>query len=231
LSATKGPGSSETVLIVIAFVLLLAVRRVYRIYRGTRFSLGRTVLFAAVYVLLGAGFSGASFYEGVPVYLAPLYALIAAASAVASYRFADRRITFWRGADGSLYFKGGVGIYLIYLVGLVARLSIDYGVIGPTAFSFAPGLTLTGTALLGTIATDLLLMFGVGLLIGRNIRTVMRYRRIERGEDTVPDSPSQLGSEAGSSPSTMNMNPQSTQLACQCPESEPTDSRLALPHL
>jgi hypothetical protein len=48
LSATQGPGSSETVLIVIAFVLLLAVRRVYRIYRGTRFSLGRTVLFAAV---------------------------------------------------------------------------------------------------------------------------------------------------------------------------------------
>ena len=231
MSATQSPGSSETVLIIIAFILLVAVRRVYRIYRGTRFSLGRTVVFALVYVLLGVAVSGASFYEGVPVYLAPLYALVAAVSAAASYRFADRRITFWRGPDGSLYFKGGVVIYLVYLVGLVGRLTIDYAVIGPSAFSFAPGLTLTGTALDGTIATDLLLILGVGLLIGRNIRTVRRYRRIERGEDKIPDSPSQLGSEIGPSPSTMNANPQSTQMACQCPESEPTDSKFALPHL
>ena len=189
MSSTQAPGSSETILIFIALILILAVRRVYRIYRGTHFSLGRTVLFAAVYVLLGAGFSGASFYEGVPVYISPLYALIAAASAVASYRLADRRITFWRGADGSLFFKGGVGIYLVYLVGLIARLSIDYAVIGPSAFSFAPGFTLTGTALQGTIATDLLLMFGVGLLIGRNIRTIMRYRRIERGGILCPTIP------------------------------------------
>ncbi len=32
-------------------------------------------------------------------------------------------------------------------------------------------------------------------------------------------------------PPTMNVKPQSTQLACQWPWSEPTDSRLALPHL
>ena len=142
-----------------------------------------------------------------------------------------RWLSRWRGPDGSLYFKGGVVIYLVYLVGLVGRLTIDYAVIGPSAFSFAPGLTLTGTALDGTIATDLLLILGVGLLIGRNIRTVRRYRRIERGEDKIPDSPSQLGSEIGPSPSTMNANPQSTQMACQCPESEPTDSKFALPHL
>jgi len=231
LSATQSPGSSETVLIIIAFILLAAVRRVYRIYRGTRFSMARTVVFALVYVALGVAFSAASFYQGVSVYLAPLYALVAAASALASYLFADRRIVFWRDPDGSVYFKGGVVIYVIYLVGLVARLSIDYAVIGPSAFSFTPGLTLTGTALYGTIATDLLLMFGVGLLTGRNIRTVRRYRRIERGEDTIPDSPSQLGVGAGPSPSTMNAKPQSTQLACQCPESDPTGSKFPLPHL
>ena len=89
-------------------------------------------------------------------------------------------------------------IYIIYLVGLIIRLTIDYVVIGPSAFSFTAGFALTGTDLYATIATDLLLMLGVGLLIGRNLRVLRRYRRIERGEDTIPDTPSPLGSETGS---------------------------------
>ena len=65
-------------------------------YRGTRLSMARTVTFAMVYIALGVVFCGTSFYEGVSVFLAPVYALLAAAAAVGSYIFADRRITFWR---------------------------------------------------------------------------------------------------------------------------------------
>ncbi len=214
MSASQSSGS-ETILIVFALIVFVAIRRTYRMYRGTRLSMARTVTFAMVYIALGVVFCGTSFYEGVSVFLAPVYALLAAAAAVGSYIFADRRITFWRGSDGSIYFRGGVVIYAIYLAGLVARLAIDYVVIGPSAFSFTPGLTLSGTALYGTVATDLLLIFGVGLLFGRNLKVLKRYRRIQRGEDTLPDATAQLGGEPGSIPSTMNANPQSTHLACQ----------------
>jgi hypothetical protein len=200
MSASQSSGS-ETILIIFALIIFSAVRRLYSMHRGTRFSTGRTILFLVVYSAIGVIFSATSFYDGVPLILAPLYALVLIASAVGSYLYSDQRITFWRRADGAIYFRGGVIVYIIYLVGLVIRLTIDYVVIGSSAFSFTPGLALTGTDLYATIATDLLLMFGVGLLIGRNFRVLGRYRRIERGEDTIPDTPSPLGSESGSAPS------------------------------
>jgi hypothetical protein len=202
----RSSGSSQTVLLIFAIIILSALRRTYNMHRGTRFSMARTVLFLAVYVGIGLVFSGTSFYEGVPLVLAPVYALVLAGAAATSYMYSDRRVTFWRSSDGSIYFRGGVILYIIYLVGLVVRLTIDYVVIGPNVFSLTPVLTLNGTALYATIATDLLLMFGVGLLAGRNLRVLRRYQRIERGEDTIPDSPSPLGSEAGgSAPSKLSL--------------------------
>ena len=53
---------------------------------------------------------------------------------IVSHNLADRRIVFWRGSDGSIWYKGGIIIYLIYVIGLVARLSVDFIVIGPSAF-------------------------------------------------------------------------------------------------
>jgi hypothetical protein len=200
VSAAQSSGSSETVLIIFALIIFSALRRTYNMHRGTRFSTGRTILFLFIYAAIGLIFSATSFYEGIPVLLAPIYVLVLAGAAVASYIYSDRRITFWRRPDGAIYFRGGVIIYLIYLVGLIIRLTIDYVVIGPDVFSYTPGLVLTGTALFATVATDLLLMFGVGLLLGRNFRVLKRYRRIERGEDAIPDTPSPLGSETGSAP-------------------------------
>jgi Ca2+/H+ antiporter len=56
-------------------------------------------------------------------------------------------------------------------------------------FSFASGVQLTGAALYGSVVTDLLLMLGVGLLIGRNIRVVRRYRGIQWGKESIPSLP------------------------------------------
>jgi hypothetical protein len=200
VSAAQSSGSSETVLIIFALIIFSALRRTYNMHRGTRFSMGRTILFLVIYAAIGLIFSTTSFYEGAPILLTPIYAIVLIGAAVASYIYSDRRITFWRRPDGAIYFRGGVIIYLIYLMGLIIRLTIDYVVIGPDVFSYTPGLVLTGTSLYATIATDLLLMFGVGLLLGRNLRVLRRYRRIERGEDTIPDTPSPLGSESGSAP-------------------------------
>jgi len=189
----RSSGSSGTVLLIFAFIIFSALRRTYNMHHGTRFSMARTALFLAVYVGIGLVFSGTSFYEGVPLLLAPVYALVLACAAAASYLYSDRRITFWRSPDGSIYFRGGVIIYMIYLVGLVVRLAIDYVVIGPNVFSLTPDLALGGTTLYATIATDLLLMFGDGLLAGRNLRVLRRYQRIERGEDTILTPPLRWG--------------------------------------
>jgi hypothetical protein len=115
--------------------------------------------------------------------------VLASLAGVGSYRYTDSRIAFWKGPDGTLYFRGGVVIYLIYLVALVIRVGIDLVAVGPSAFSLAPAVVLTGTTLYATMATDLLLTAGIGLLIGRSVRVAGRYRRIVRGEETVPDSP------------------------------------------
>lgn len=188
-SSGQGPGSGETAVFFLAVVILLVLRRVYRSYRGMRFSAARTAVFAIFYVVFGLFFSILSFFEGVSVPLAAPYAVLILAATFWSYRYADRRISFWKGGDGSVYFKGGVVLYLIYVVGLIARLSIDIVVFGPNFDPFSSNEVLTSTGLYATIATDLLLMLGLGLLIGRNARVLRRYRLIEEGRETLAESP------------------------------------------
>ena len=98
MSASQSSGS-ETILIIFALIIFSAVRRLYNMHRGTRFSMGRTILFLVIYSAIGVVFSATSFYEGVPLILAPLYALVLIAAAAASYIYSDQRITFWRRDD------------------------------------------------------------------------------------------------------------------------------------
>jgi hypothetical protein len=201
-STASSGGSGETVVIILALFVLLSLRRIYRSYKGTRFSIGRTILYVVIYMAIGAGLSTLSFFEGVSVLFAAPYAAVLIGSLIFSYRFSDKRISFWKGGDGSIYFKGGVILYIIYIVALIARLSIDVAVFGNNLFVINPSVALTGTDLYATIVVDLLLMFGLGLLIGRNARVFKRYRMIEQGKETLPDSPPPSESLFGSRSST-----------------------------
>lgn len=189
---TQTTGLSVPPFYIFVVIIVLALARItWRTlanYRGTAFSLGRTVIYACVYVGLGVFFSSLSYFEGVSYWLAVPEAILAGSAALWSYKYTDKRISFWNSPEGQLYFRGGVVIYLIYLAGFVARFSIDIAFVGPSMFSFASGVTLIGAALYGSMATDLLLTLGVGLLLGRNIRVVRRFRMIQRGEEAVPDS-------------------------------------------
>jgi hypothetical protein len=139
---------------------------------------------------IGIFFSGLSFLGGVSPLLAIPEILLTALAASWSYSYSDRRISFWKSSDGSLYFRGGILIYLIYTAGLIMRLSIDVLLIGPGMFTFASDMQPSGTALYGSMATDLVLIFGVGLLIGRSIRVARRYQRIKQGQESVPEASS-----------------------------------------
>ena len=78
---------------------------------------------------------------------------------------------------------------MIYLVALIIRLALDVALVRPTAFSFGTSISLSGAALYATMVTDILLTFGVGLLIGRGVRVVRRYGVIQKGRELVPEGP------------------------------------------
>jgi len=161
------------------------------VMKGSKVSKGRAIGFAVYYVAFAGVFLVSSFLNGVPAYLSPLYVAVGAVAAYGSYRFTDRRIVFWKDSDGSVWMKGAIIIYVIYVVGLVTRVSITLLFLGPAAFNFAvPGAAaLSPAEVNATTATDLLLVFGVGLLLGRTTRTLRRYSLILQGKEQVPDSP------------------------------------------
>jgi hypothetical protein len=170
-------------------IILLVIRRIYLNVTGVKISEVRTIGYTIFYFAFGGSFVASSFFEGVPYLYAVPDVLVLGVAAIWSYRFADKRITFWRNQDGSLYYKGGIIIYLIYVVGLVARLGVELSVIGPSAFTSSFFGTLSNSALIGTTITDLLLMFGVGLLVGRNVRVYGRARMIKQGKQSVSSAP------------------------------------------
>jgi hypothetical protein len=194
VSSSAGSGANDsTVYIFLGILILLVIRRFSRVIRGSKVSLSRTIIFSVYYL----GFAGlliavSVLYGGVSATDLVLYALVGAVAAYASYIFSDKRIGFWKGADGSIYYKGAIVVYLIYIVGLITRIAVDLVFIGPQAFSFSVGgttTTLSSTAIDAGIFTDLLLCLGVGLLVGRNLRVMKRYNAIMAGKEQVTDTP------------------------------------------
>jgi len=196
VSSGSSSGGDTSVYIFLGVLLFIVVRRLRLVISGTKVSKLRTLIFSGYFVALASFFTLTSFfYGGVSPLYAVLYIAVGAAGAYGSYLFSDRRIGFWKGADGSIYYKGAVIIYVIYLVGLVARITIDLVFIGPQAFTFstAPSATpLSSSAIYAGILTDALLALGAGLLVGRNARVMKRYSSIAQGKETVADTPPKI---------------------------------------
>jgi len=194
-SGSSGSGYTG-VYIFLAILVLIVVRRLRIVLKGSKVSTARTWTFSGYYVVLAAFFSLSSFTIGaVPPGYALLYVAVGAAGTYGSYLFSDRRIGFWKGADGSIYSKGAVVIYLIYIAGLIARIAIGIVFIGPQAFSFVatPGAPPPdASAVDAGIVTDVLLALGAGLLVGRNARVLKRYSLIVAGKETVSETPPKI---------------------------------------
>jgi hypothetical protein len=154
---------------------------------GTKISLGRTVGYSIYYIVFGSLFLSSSFFLGIPVEYFASYPVVFIAAFVLAFELARRRVVFWRTSDGSIYSKGGLPIYIIYVAGLIARILIGYIYVGPNFlfFSLPTGQVLTGAALSATVASDLLLTAGIGLLFGRNMRILKKYLAIKSGKETI----------------------------------------------
>lgn len=182
-------GSENSALAFVAILLLIVVLRIRRIINGTRISKARSIVFSLYYVGFAALLTATSFLNGVSEDYVVLYVAVGAAGFFAAYQAVNRRLTFWRGPDNSIYAKGGIIIYLIYVVALIARVAIDV-IYVPSAltFTFVSSSSVSSTTVLAEIVTDVLVAFGAGLLTARNVRLYQRYVGIEQGKETIPES-------------------------------------------
>ena len=179
-------GSSNSSLYFVIILFLFVIIRMRRIINGTRVSAARTIGFSAYYVIFAGLVLSGSFFLSIPIEYFVLYPMIFIIMTFLAFEVARRRVVFWKTSDGSLYSKGGVPIYLIYIFGLVSRIAIGYIYIGPNFFFFSTtSLNLSGTVITATIATDMLLVAGAGLLFGRNMRILKKYLAIKSGKETI----------------------------------------------
>ncbi len=114
------------------------------------------------------------------------YILIIFVSTYYSYFYSKTNLTFERNTFQGLLVKGGVSLYLIYIITLFIRITINVLFFGYYDISIdsADNVVLSNHPFIVTthytkisllIITDFLLMFGAGLLIGRNLMAIKYY--------------------------------------------------------
>ncbi|MFL6453502.1 MAG: hypothetical protein ACJ71L_05820 [Nitrososphaeraceae archaeon] len=184
-----------------AITIIIIIFRIRKVMQGTKVSVKKTIIFSAYYLAIASFLVYNSFLMGsVPFAYAVPYSAIAVASGYGSYKYSKRILSFWKlstkgdeNSSSTIYSKGGLAIYLLYIVALIVRSAINFIFIGSEKFYFnnqeailengssailiMPPLVHTdsATTILAFTATDFLLMVGAGLLIGRNARVLKYY--------------------------------------------------------
>jgi hypothetical protein len=180
-----------------AITIIIIIFRIRKAMQGTKVSVKKAIIFSAYYLALSSFLVYNSFLiGGVPFVCVVPYSAVVIAAAYGSYGYSKRILTFWKlpNGDGSstIYSKGGLAIYLLYIAALIVRSVINFIFIGSeklyfnnqdailekgSAILIMPPLVHTdpATTILAFTTTDLLLMIGAGLLIGRNARVLKYY--------------------------------------------------------
>jgi hypothetical protein len=185
-----------------AITIIIIIFRIRKVMQGTKVSVKKTIIFSAYYLAIASFLVYNSFLIGsVPFAYAVPYSAVVVASGYGSYKYSKRILSFWKlstngdeNSSSAIYAKGGLAIYLLYVVALIVRSAINFIFIGSEKFYFnnqeailengsssailiMPPLIHTGSAttILAFIVTDLLLMVGAGVLIGRNARVLKYY--------------------------------------------------------
>jgi len=177
--------------------MIIVIFRIRKVIQGTKLNVKKTIIFSAYLVAITSFLLYDSFLiGGLPVaYVIPYFAITLGA-AYCSYGYSKGTLSFRKlpndeGGNSSIYMKGGLSIYLIYIVALSIRIAINFLFIGSGKFYFnnqesvlanvtdiaiMPLLRLgPATTILAFVATDVLLIVGAGLLIGRNARVLTYY--------------------------------------------------------
>ena len=163
--------------------------------QGTKISIRKSILFSAYYIVITSFLIYNSFLLAVPVTYAIPYALAALLSTYISYVYSKRRLLFWKQDSIDVYVKGGIALYLLYVIALSIRIAINFIFIGYQEVTLnqqgdmiiinRPIINTTSElTTLSLIVTDFLLVLGVGLLLGRNLRVIKYYSRQIRNQNS-----------------------------------------------
>jgi hypothetical protein len=198
LTLSSGSSADISTIYIAAFIAsfvitsIIIVSRIRRVLQGTKISIRRSILFSAYYVAITCYLIYNSLSLDMPIIYVIPYAITGVLSTYFSYMHSKKKLLFWM-QESSPYVKGGLFLYILYVVALSVRIAINFLFIGYQEVTFdrqgdiitinRPIVSITPELRLSSlIVTDSLLVVGVGLLIGRNLR-VMEYYREEMKND------------------------------------------------
>jgi hypothetical protein len=177
-------------------IMIISVIRIRRSIQGTKVNVKKTIIFSAYFVAITSFLVYNSFLIGsvAVLYVIPYFAVVMV-TIYYSYIHSKRSLSFSElpdsnGGNSTIYVKGGLSMYFLYVAALTIRVVINFLFVGSERFYFNKEQTILGnentTAImpmlhtnpammtLASTVTDFLLIIAVGLIIGRNAR-VLRY--------------------------------------------------------
>jgi hypothetical protein len=176
------------VIFIISFAItsVILVVRIRKMLQGTKISIRKSILFSAYYIAITSFLIYNSFSLAVPVTYAIPYALAALISTYVSYVYSKRNLLFWKQDSINVYVRGGIVLYLLYVMALSIRIAINFLFIGYQEVTLnqqgdiitinRPMINTTSEfTTLSLIVTDFLLVLGAGVLLGRNLRVLKYY--------------------------------------------------------
>ena len=196
--------------LIITFIImaLIIILRIRKVVLGTKVNTKKTIIFSVYFIAIASFLVYNSFLiGGIPFVYIALYFAIAVAAVYCSYMYSKSVLSFWElptsnnnGSNATAtYTKGGLSIYIVYIVALSIRIMINFLFIGSdklyfnnqpllandttSAILIMPLLaTDSTTALFAFIATDILVIIGAGLVVGRNARIIKHQYEERRGK-------------------------------------------------
>jgi hypothetical protein len=192
------------ILLIFAVVIVTSIIiRLRKAIKGTKVNPKRTIVFLAYLVAISLFLVYNSFsIDNVPgKYVIPDLVVIMIA-AYCSYIFSKRTLSFWKSRDSNnassdIYVKGGLSIYFLYVAALTIRVAISFLFIGSQKFYFNNQQLISGsnttntiivpffhtgpaTTILAFALTDILVLMGVGLIIGRSTMILKYFQQSKR---------------------------------------------------
>jgi hypothetical protein len=172
-------------------IIVVIVTRIKWTMHGRKVTKPKITVESIFFITLTSIVTFDSIYNvGVPILFVIPYVILFFGLQHYSYLHSNRLISFWKNSkSGSIYVTGGTHIHLAYVIGTTSRIIISVLFVGSLFSPSKRGVIYinNSTAVLATIVFDLLLMISLGLLIGINRRTLIRYNLIKHGKDNVQE--------------------------------------------
>ena len=198
MQTTPSGGNIGRIILYSIVIIIVIVTRIKWTKHGRKITKPKIMVESSFFITLASIVTFDSFYNvGVPILFVIPYVILFFGLQHYSYLHSNRLISFWKDSkSGSIYVTGGTHIHLAYaigttsrIIGTTSRIMISVLFVGSLFSPSKRGVIYVNnsTAVLATIVFDLLLMISIGLLIGINRRTLIRYNLIKDGKDNIQE--------------------------------------------